>query len=700
MCSIEQAAMRGSLGSRRYERNAKRPRLRSPMFLSLILDLAQKCSRPFRSVMDLPMNSPSASLVHNDEEVREDPLETEIRDRRSRLAALSGGHPKRADACDDVGLSLYQRYQVTGSISLLDETIAMLREALALRPAGHSGRAMSCNNLANALYSRYEETGSTILLEEMIMLLREALYLLPDRGHPGHAQVCHSLGTALHTRYKITGMTDLLDEAITLHRKALAGHPDRAMVCNSLANAFYSRYEATGDTNLLEEMIMLLRAALSLLPDGHPGHASVRNSLGTALCTHYEVTGVTSLLDEAIELHREALFLTPAGHPNRVVPCNNLANALWKHYGRTDDLIVLDEAIALAREGAASPSSAKSRTVLPLLCKMHLVSDSPHFSISTATEYLSQASQLHTDNITAFMQGMQECLDLIWSVDSTWTSDTPILLSNVYSNLIDRLAWMTGLALDTKSQLTALKPARAFGADACVAALMSGHPNQAIELTDHAHGVMWAQALNQRDPHLQDLPKDLASELEALLRAVSVPMAAHTLERSDTATRYLSPEDVRHQQNSRIQTLLTEIRDTPGLERFMLGSTFAQLREVACKHPVVVLVAARGQAYALIISETTVASPHPLPLAITSQHLSSLRDYAGRAGLRNGRPSPKLEDGARLGLADLVEDLEDDGVAALSDIWLHVIKPVLDYLQLQVRMSHLLRYIAPLTYLL
>jgi tetratricopeptide (TPR) repeat protein len=668
------------------------------MFLSLILDLAQKCSRPFRPVMDLPTNSPSTSVVHDDNEVHENPLETEIRDRRSRLAALSSDHPKRADACDDVALSLYQRYQVTGSISLLDETIAMLREALALRPTGHLDHAMSFNALANALYSHYEETGSTILLEEMIMLLREALYLLPDRGHPGHAQVCHSLGTALHTRYKITGMTDLLDEATTLHRRALAGHPDRAMVYNSLANAFHSRYQETGNPNLLEEMIMLLRAALTLLPDGHPGHASLRSSLGTALCTHYEVTGMTSLLDEAIELHREALFLTPAGHPNRALSCNNLASALWKHYGRIRDLTVLEQAIALACEGAAPLSSAKSRTVLPLLCKMHLVPDSPHFAISTATEYLSQASQLHTDNITAFMQGMQECLDLIWSVDSTWTSNTPILLSNVYSNLIDRLAWMTGLALDTKSQLTALKPARAFGADACVAALMSGHPNQAIELTDHAHGVMWAQALNQRDPHLQDLPKDLASELEALLRAVSVPMAAHTLERSDTATRYLSPEDVRHQQNSRIQTLLTEIRETPGLERFMLGSTFAQLREVACKHPVVVVVAARGRAYALIVSETTVASPHPLPLAITSQRLSSLRDYAGRAGLRNGRPSPKLEDGARLGLADPVE--EDDGVSVLSDTWLHVVKPVLDYLQLQVRMSHLLRYIAPLTYLL
>jgi hypothetical protein len=89
------------------------------MFLSLILDLAQKCSRPFRSVMDLPMNSPSASLVHNDEEVREDPLETEIRDRRSRLAALSGGWTRRSQCfvklslCDPLDIQVVQCRAIT-----------------------------------------------------------------------------------------------------------------------------------------------------------------------------------------------------------------------------------------------------------------------------------------------------------------------------------------------------------------------------------------------------------------------------------------------------------------------------------------------------------------------------------------------------------------------------------------------------------
>jgi hypothetical protein len=115
----------------------------------------------------------------------------------------------------------------------------------------------------------------------------------------------------------------------------------------------------------------------------------------------------------------------------------------------------------------------------------------------------------------------------------------------------------------------------------------------------------------------------------------------------------------------------------------MLGHAYTELRKTANKHPVVVLVAARGQAYALIISDSKANSPHPLALSITSDKLSSLRDYAGRAGLRNGQSPEHMDENTRLGLAKPAK--KDTSMAVLSDLWLHVVKPVLDYLQLQVQ---------------
>jgi hypothetical protein len=180
-----------------------------------------------------------------------------------------------------------------------------------------------------------------------------------------------------------------------------------------------------------------------------------------------------------------------------------------------------------------------------------------------------------------------------------------------------------------------------------------------------------------------DLIEAAERGLRMLLRTVSVPVVADGREALQHRTpAFLSPQDIRHEQNSRIQTLLTEIRTMPGLDRFMLGHTYEQLQETASKHPVVALVAARGQAYALIIPDSEADSPHPLALAITSDKLSSLRDYAARAGLRNGQSPDHMDEDARLGIVKPVK--KDASVAVLSDLWLHVVKPVLDYLQLQV----------------
>jgi hypothetical protein len=126
----------------------------------------------------------------------------------------------------------------------------------------------------------------------------------------------------------------------------------------------------------------------------------------------------------------------------------------------------------------------------------------------------------------------------------------------------------------------------------------------------------------------------------------------------------------------------------PGLERFMLGSTFEQLREVAQGHPVVVLVAARGYAYALIMSASAKGEPHALPLSLTSARVSSLRDNAGRAGLRDAQITLEddLEEDARVGMykSSAGSKTNTDPLIVLSDLWIQIVKPVLDYLQFEV----------------
>jgi tetratricopeptide (TPR) repeat protein len=606
---------------------------------------------------------------------------------REALALRPAGHPDRATSCSNLASALRDRYLVTGGSVLLAEIITLHREALALRPAGHPDHATSCNNLANALNNRYLMTGGSDLLDEIVKLHREALALRPA-GHANRVSSCNNLAGTLHERYRVTGGSDLLDETIKLHREALAlrpaGHPDRSKSCNNLALALQNRYWVTGSDDLLDEIVKLHREALVLRPAGHPDRAQSCSNLAEVIQNRYQVTGSSDVLDEITTLRREALTLRPSGHTDRETSCNDLAYSLLQNFRRTRDVTVVDEALALAREGAASASPLEVWRALLILFLVYTEQGSHHFSTSTAMQNLLQASASLPWTITEFMQEIQSCLDRIWLMHDTWTPDTTLLLLDVYSNIIDGLSRMTGFASDAISQLTALRSARSFGSDACVAALLSGRPRQAIELLDHAHGIIWAQALHQRDPQLQDIPHGLATELEALFRAVSMPVATPQIAAEDPSTGYLSPEDIRHKQNSRIQTILKEVRAVPGLERFMLGRTYTQLRETASKHPVVVLVPARGHVYALVIRDATQEAPDELHLEITSDRLSSIRDTAARVGLRQGGVAQELE-------MELERAMHISGhkkataLDTLADLWHDVVKPVVDHLQLQVR---------------
>jgi tetratricopeptide (TPR) repeat protein len=606
---------------------------------------------------------------------------------RAALATYPDGHPHRARACANLASSLTARYAQAGDDALLDEAIALEREALALCPAGHPDRALTCGNLATSLRQRYDRTGTTALLDEMVALYREALGLR-TAGHPGRGLACMNLGQGLVMRYKQTGDPAVLGEAITLQRESLGlypdGHEHRASCCANLAGSLRLRYDHTDDVAFLDEAITLDREALALRPAGHPSRAMSCGNLAAALWRRYKCTSNSSLPIEIVALAREALALYPEGHLNHAVACGNVAAALLVCYEDAGDVALLDEALVLLNT-AVSSSPSVVWSPLSGLCRLHLQPGTPHFSIKAALELMLKLSHMYFDTPAVLAESVAVSLEMLWSLHDKWCSDvaSTATLATIYSNFIDKLPHITGFALSPSSQLAVMKSVGLTGLDGCVVALLAGQPAQAIELLDHAHGLVWAQALRQRDPQIQDLPLKFASELQTLLRAPAADFVMPS--EAGFSTRYLTGPDVRHEQNSRIQSLLGEVRATPGLERFMLGSTFAQLREVAREHPVVLLVAARGYVYALVVSAPGQAEPRALPLVITSERLSALRDAAGQAGLRNGQAGEGAETDPRLVLyKSSVGSKTPDAFGVLADLWRHIVQPVFDHLQLQV----------------
>jgi tetratricopeptide (TPR) repeat protein len=614
---------------------------------------------------------------------------------RQALALRPPGHPDRARSCTKLGVSLSARYKQTGDVALLDEAVELDREALALHPPGHLNRENSCANLGVSLHAQYKQTGDVAQLDEAIGLEREALALRPP-GHPDRAISCANLGSSLQVRYQQTGDGALLDEAIDLEREALVlqppGHPDRVWSCTSLGTSLSVRYKQTSDVALLDEAIKLQREALALQPPGHPYRADSCTNLGYSLHMRYQETPDVALLDEAIELKREVLTLQPLGHHDRADSCAYLVSSLHIRFQQTGDVTLLDE----AREACiyASEHSSTSRAWHPLtqLAEFHLLYEYSHDSVSKALEYLQQSFQHEIADIHTFISHICYNLSLVWHNSGVWNAHITALLVDVYAKMVDQLPLVAGFVLDTSSRLQHLKPTRRIGSDAFVAAVLADQPATAVTLIDRAHGVVWSQALRQRDPQMDGAPASLSTELEGLLSAIATRPPVDPAELPDQR----GTQDLRYKQHTRIQAILRQIRAMPGLSHFMLGSTYETLREAARDHPVVMLVAASDHAFALIIPSSSNESPVLLHLSVTWNTLQSLADPAGTSNLRYRtgstgyrRAEASDQDISLAESTDQERAMRDGNFASewspLASLWYDVVKPVLMRLRFVVR---------------
>ncbi|KAF8157609.1 CHAT domain-containing protein [Mycena galopus ATCC 62051] len=259
----------------------------------------------------------------------------------------------RFEGLSNLASALSTRFEQTGQLADLEESIAFHREALELRPGSHPDRSSSLNNLANALSTRFEQNGQLADLEESIGFYQEALELMP-RSHPDRSSSLNNLANALKTRFEQIGQLADLEESIGFHREALGlrpgFHPSRSGSLSNLANAFSTRFEQTGQLADLEESIGFHQEALKLMPGFHPNRSGSLNNLANVLSTRFEQTGQLADLEESIAFHREALELRPGSHPDRSSSLNNLANALSTRFEQNGQLADLEESIGFHRE--------------------------------------------------------------------------------------------------------------------------------------------------------------------------------------------------------------------------------------------------------------------------------------------------------------------------------------------------------------
>jgi tetratricopeptide (TPR) repeat protein len=606
--------------------------------------------------------------------------------RREALALCPVAHLNRAAACRALAELLWMRHESSSEHHLLDEAIGLQREALALRRAGGFDWVIFGNDLSKSLWTHHQVSGDDHFLDQAIDLQRE-IDLLRPKGHPYRASYCCSLGILLRTRYERTGDRLVLDEAIDLQREALAlcpaRHSERASFCENLAASLLLWYQPTRDNHFLLEAIRLQREAIALHPAGHPTRFHNCGDLAELLWTHHNITGDKRMLAEAIDLQREALALCPAGHRDRSIFCGRLAALLIEHCQSTHDDSLLDEIFDLLNQAIAVGSARIVWMFFPHISWVHLRRTSAVFyDVRKAILCLSRCLESDPDEIPRLLPNLVISVNHIWNHDVEHHHNE---LTVVYQRLVNFLPLLANTALGTQSQLRALRWYRNVGPDAFVSAALAGNHILGIETLEVAQGVIWSQSLHHRDPQLQGIPEPLSSELEGLLNAIASQSWSTDPRLYDGRETFLTARDIMHVHSSRAYSTIQKIRAMSGFERFMLGETYETLSTTASAHPVVVLVGARGYFYAFIIAPSQPHGNALISLELTDEDMGNMSLTSGPTRAQRGAPTPndaclEVERGMKKTVSARPEVLLHRQLRAL---WLKVVKPVLDSLDMK-----------------
>ena len=578
---------------------------------------------------------------------------------RDALDLCPQGHPDRSISLGHLAFDLASRYNQLGATQDLDEAIVLDREALGLHPQGHPDRSMSLNNLACHLSSQYKRTGSMQDLDEVIFLARGALDLRPQ-GHPGRAMSLNNLAGGLSSRYSQLGTMQDLDEAIILDREALdlhsQGHPDRSTFLNNLADGLSSRYDQLGATQDLEEAIALARGALDLFPQGHLDRPASLNNLAYYLSSRYNQLGAMQDLNGAIVLNREALELLPQGHPDRSISLNNLASHLSSRYSRLAALEDLEEAIVLCREAlAVRPQGHPDRSA----------------SLDNLARYLrnrfTRSSQI---------QDKEECFSLyaqlvhvpqvVSSIDLSATRAW-IRVAEDFQHPTILLAYETSLRLliqhlvtlpSLPQHLVILKNlTSSLAVDAFSACLRNCSLTNAVELLEQGRGVFWSQLTRLHSP-LDNVKvsgsegKSLAGEYTRLSLLIRNALNSPGPDQHERVCRL----------NLKMERVVTNIRELPGLSRFLLPLLFSDLQRAASGGPVIIVNSSKHSCDALIVFLDR--DPVHIPLQITQEDARDLSTELYTFTVRAKR-------------ADVTKEL----AFFLRKLWDQIVFPIVDRLQ-------------------
>ncbi|KAF8161927.1 CHAT domain-containing protein, partial [Mycena galopus ATCC 62051] len=509
-----------------------------------------------------------------------------------------------------------------GDLDDLNNSISKHNIAIELTPNGHPNQPVWLNDLGNTLQLRFQRLGDLEDLTESLSKHRNAVLLTPC-GHPSKPERFNNLGNALQLYFERLGDHCVLDDCISNHKVAVCltpnDHPSRPIMLHNLGTSLQSRFERFGDLNDLNDAILRQKDTVKLIPDGHPDRFRSLNNLGHCLQIRFEELEDLNDLTESISKHKYAVHLTQDGHFDQPETLNNLGNARFlrfKQFNNPDDIW----------ETIRRYTSAACLTTGPA-----------HKRVHAASKWAQHAQTIQHHSL---LDAYQMTIDLLL-----------------------QLAWL-GLSITNRHSLI-MKAAPVVREEA-VAAISSAELAKAAEWLEQGRSVIWPS------PKLADDLICLSAQLEgATTRRFDQVLPGSRAQQSLTLIVQRA-----HENAYKRELLLKRIRDLEGFHKCLLPKSISELSTAAERGSAIFLNASQLSCDALILlpgpSDRVLHVPLP---EFTPKDLKTLTQTQTHLMLYKGRSDADRLYGNR---EKESRDMEGDFAHILSELWVHLVKPVLN----------------------
>ncbi|EEU44475.1 uncharacterized protein NECHADRAFT_85054 [Fusarium vanettenii 77-13-4] len=412
------------------------------------------------------------------------------------------------------------------------------------------------NTLAARLEDRFQMAGSLKDLNDSINIREKLIAAVPcEKWQASRMEWLLNLAASLQRRYEqdegdsrrdIDRAVELSEEAL---RYASKNSLSRSPALCTLANALGGRAGVTQQVNDLDRAIQSLREA-QRAPANHASPLEIGVDLAMRLFQRYEMTDseTTTDLDEAAYVARSTLDGIPERHPIHAHLQNFLGLFLYARFCRSPSESVADEALDHFRQALGSP----------------------HYP---SVFHRVQAGRLM----------LRICCDM-----ARWQEAYEVSLEAI--KLIPRLS-SRAIRISDKQRLLSADDVVGFSADAAAAALQSGKDGYAA-----------LRLLEMGRQSLAASVAELRPDLVALRR--DYPELADRIDELRDELQNDSPRQ--HAASGEFDTVLKEIREKEGFQRFLEPPSNEEIHEAAQGHLIVLTVSVYRGVDAILIGSDKV----------------------------------------------------------------------------------------------